>query len=228
LDAVTPILLEYQPKFLQSSKFIFKESKFYGRQYKIFEQIDPLTEKNIDFDKIIYLKNFITQNNINKNQLTKKLLENLLKAERLYKKFLISQKENSTTTMTLYFNILSMINLDDYKILNKHDEIDYLGNISDYSPSEEQKANLEKIRCIFKSFIGNSTLYKFKDIYIKFLNNYNELLKLDQIFNNHKENCELILHNLFNLSAVRVLSEKEQEYLLIFFCFFFFKIFNPN
>ncbi len=170
-----------------------------------------MTEKSIEFDKLNYLKNFIIQNNINKSQLTKRLIDNLSKAERSFKKFFIYQRENCTSTMTLYFNILTMINLDDFKILNKYDEIEYLGNYSDYSPTDEKKLNLERIKYIFKSFIGNSTLYKFRDLFIKFSNNYIELLKLDQIFNNHKDNCELILHNLINLSAVRVLSEKEQE-----------------
>lgn len=193
---------------------LFRESKFYGRQYKIYEQIDPLTEKQIEFDKIVYLKNFISTNNLNKANLSKKLIDNLYKAEKSYRKLLIKTDENTNnSTMTVYFNILSMINFDDYGILSKESEIDYSEKEESFNPSFDQKNNLEKLKCIFKGFVFNNTLFKFKDLYVKFLYNYNEVLKLDGIFNNHKDNSEEILLNLLSLSAVRVLTDKEQEYI---------------
>lgn len=195
-----------------NTKVIFRESKFYGRQYKVYEQIDPLTERSLDFDKNYYLKNFIASNNLNRNSLTKKLIDNLFKAEKLYKKFLINIKDKtnySNTSMTLYFNILNMLNLDDFNILSKHDELGYIES-EPILANEEQKSNLEKLKLLFKSFINNNSLFKFKDLYLKFFDNYNELLKLEGIVNLHKDNSEQLLHNFFSLSALRNLSEKEQ------------------
>jgi len=150
--------------------------------------------------------------------LSSRLLDNLARAEKQYKKFLLagfSQENLNNSTMNLYFNFLLMLNLDDFGLLiyNNQDckEVDYLGNLADYSPIEEQKSNLSRLKSIFKGFVFNSALFKFKDLYMKFLNNYNQVLKLDGILNNHKDNSQEILQNLFNLSAVRVLSEKEQE-----------------
>jgi hypothetical protein len=213
LEETSQPLNNYQPNHYDNAKLIFRESKFYGRQYKIFEQIDPLTEKPLEFDKIVYLKNFLLSNDINKANLSKRLIDNLFKAEKSYRKFLLNNNnENSNnSTITIYLSILSMIDLDDFGILNKAKEINYLGNEKDFAPSPEQKSNIEKLKSLFKSFIFNSTFYKFKDLYVKFLNNYNEVLKLDGIFNNHKDNSEEILLNLFSLSSVRVLTEKEQE-----------------
>lgn len=170
-----------------------------------------MTERTVDFDKIYYIKNFISVNSLNKSTLSKRLVDNLFRAEKLYKKYLINYPENSDSTLTLYFNILSMVNIDDFKVLDKHQEIVYSANSEVYNPTDEKKENLEKLKSVFKSFIFNGTLYKFKDLYIKFLNNYNEILKLDGILNNHKDNCEEILLNFFNLSAVRTLSQNEQE-----------------
>ena len=213
LEETSQPLNNYQPNRNDNAKLIFRESKFYGRQYKIFEQIDPLTEKPLEFDKIVYLKTFVLSNNINKANLSKRLIDNLFKAEKSYRKFFLNNNNENlnNSTITIYLSILSMINLDDFGILSKAQEINYLGNEKDFAPSPEQKSNIEKLKSLFKSFVFNSTLYKFKDLYVKFLNNYNEVLKLDGIFNNHKENSEEILLNLFSLSAVRVLTEKEQE-----------------
>ena len=216
LDETSQTITQYQPNYSANAKLLFRGSKFYGRQYKIYEQIDPLTEKSIEFDKIVYIKNFIFANNLNKSSLSDRLVENLIKAEKSYRKFLLNnnQAENSSNSSTLnvYFNFLSMINLDDFGILNKkHMEIDYIGDEDTFAPTTEQKTNLQKLKSIFKSFVFNSSIFKFKDLYMKFVNNYNEVLKLDGIFNNHKDNSEEILLNLFNLSAVRVLTEKEQE-----------------
>lgn len=222
LDETSQAITNYQPNYTANAKLIFRESKFYGRQYKIYEQIDPLTEKAVEFDKIIYIKNFISSNNLNKASLSNRLIENLFKAEKSYKKLLLNSNNNNnnnsdnainSSTMNVYFSFFSLINFDDFGILNKQNSevVDYLLNAEVFSPSAEQKSNLQKLKSIFKSFVFNSTLFKFKDLYMKFLNNYNEVLKLDGIFNTHKDNSEEILMNLFNLSAVRVLTQKEQE-----------------
>jgi len=221
LDETSVVLSNYQPNYSANAKLAFRESKFYGRQYNIFEQIDPLTEKAIDFDKIVHIKNFISNNNLTKASLSKRLIENLVKAEKSYRSFLLNNNNNnpyndshnSSSTMNVYFSFLSMINLDDFGILNKQSSevVDYLENANGFAPSPEQKSNLQKLKGVFKSFVFNSTLFKFKDLYMKFLINYNEVLKLDSIFYNHKDNSEEILLNLFNLSAIRILTEKEQE-----------------
>ena len=112
--------------------------------------------------------------------------------------------------MTLYFNILTLINLDEFNILKKTDEIDYVDHVP-FNINDEQKSNLEKIKYIFKSFINNQSLMKFPDLYLKFLNNFNELLKLEGVINRTTDNNEQILLNLFNLASFKPLSKKEEK-----------------
>ena len=113
--------------------------------------------------------------------------------------------------MAIYFNILSMVELDDFKILKKCDEINYI-EPEVYSLEKDQIENLKLLKSMFRSFMSNSVLFKFKNLYMKFLNNYNELLKLESIISGHRDNNEQILMNLINISALRPLSINERKY----------------
>jgi len=197
-------------KNIKKNKKIIYDSKFFGRQYKVFEQIDPLTEKQVEFDGIFHIKNFIEENKISKNLLSRRLVENLTKAEKLYRNFFLNKKEINQSTMAIYFNILSMIELDDFKILKKKDEINFI-EPEEYNVEKEQLENLKLLKSMFRSFMSNSVLFKFKNLYEKFLNNYNELLKLESIICKHRDNNEQILMNLINVSSLRKLSENEQK-----------------
>lgn len=137
-------------------------------------------------------------------------MENLKKAEKLYKNFYLNKKEINQSTMAIYFNILSMIELDDFKILGKKDKINFL-NPENYEIEKEQIENLKLLKSMFRSFMSNPVLFKFKNLYEKFLNNYTELLKMESIVGKHKDNNEQILMNLINISALRNLSGNEQE-----------------
>jgi hypothetical protein len=193
-----------------------------------------LTEKQIDFNIVFHIKCFIKENKISKNLLSRRLVENLTKAEKLYKNFYFNKKEKEMTqsTMTIYFNILSMIELDDFKILNKKDVINFI-DPKEYSADKEHMENLKLLKSMFKGFISNPSLFKFKNLYEKFLNNYTELLKLESIISNNKDNNEQIIMNLINISSLRKLSEDEQTYIsiilfyiIILYCLFTIYIIN--
>jgi hypothetical protein len=179
-----------------------------------------LTEKQIEFNSVSHIKNFIADNKISKNLLSKRLIENLSKAEKLYRNYNLNKKEKekerekemNQSTMAIYFNILSMIELDDFKILNKKDEINFIDTKEkEYIVDKEQLENLKLLKSMFKGFISNTSLFKFKNLYEKFLNNYNELLKLESLICNNKNNNEQIIMNLINISTLRKLSENEQR-----------------
>ncbi len=193
-----------------------------------------MTEKQIDFNIVFHIKCFIKENKISKNLLSRRLVENLTKAEKLYKNFYFNKKEKEMTqsTMTIYFNILSMIELDDFKILNKKDVINFI-DPKEYSADKEHMENLKLLKSMFKGFISNPSLFKFKNLYEKFLNNYTELLKLESIISNNKDNNEQIIMNLINISSLRKLSEDEQTYIsiilfyiIILYCLFTIYIIN--
>ena len=89
-------------KNIKKNKKIIYDSKFFGRQYKVFEQIDPLTEKQVEFDGIFHIKNFIEENKISKNLLSRRLVENLTKAEKLYRNFFLNKKEINQSTIAIF------------------------------------------------------------------------------------------------------------------------------
>ena len=97
-----------------------EDNKFYGKPPRFFNQIDPLTRKETRFDETNYLKYFLNVNNISYDNLLNKLMDNLTKSQKLYGLNYMLERENvSTNTMTIYFNILSVMANESYSKNNE-------------------------------------------------------------------------------------------------------------
>jgi hypothetical protein len=170
---------------IKSENMKYRENKFYGKAPKLYEQIDPLTEKDYEFDDNFYMKTFISNFNINYDFLFNKLTENLNKAERLYSTHMITPKENSNgiTSMTIFFNILSILYNESYS------------------------KNSEKLKILYKNFISCPNLNKFPLLYLKYLQEYNQIL----LNENCSDNIGIILNNLCLIANYRNLTQDEEE-----------------
>ena len=114
---------------------------------------------------------------INQDKINLKILEFLTSAERLYKNFFL--KDNHT--MTIFFQSIAMNELND--------------------KSEE------KIKFYFKNFVAAKNLDKFPLLYLKYTNEYNNIL----ISENNSDNNSIILQNLINISSVREITQEEEK-----------------
>lgn len=163
----------------------YRESKFYGKAPKLYEQIDPLTEKDYEYDENFYLKTFISLNNINYDFLYNKLTEYLNRADRLYSTYMVQSKENSkgVTSMTIFFNILTILYNDSY---------------SKYS---------EKLKILYKNFISCPNLNKFPLLYLKYLQEFNQILLKE----NSIDNAGIIFNNLCLIANYKNLTQVEEE-----------------
>ena len=114
---------------------------------------------------------------INHEKINLKILEFLTNAQRLYKNFFL--KDNHT--MTIFFQIIAMNELND--------------------KSEE------KLKFYFKNFVAAKNLDKFPLLYLKYTNEYNNIL----ITENKAENNLIILQNIINISSVREITSGEEK-----------------
>jgi hypothetical protein len=170
---------------IKSENMKYRENKFYGKAPRLYEQIDPLTEKDYEFDENFYMKTFISNFNINYDFLFNKLTENLNKSERLYSTHMITPKENSNgiTSMSIFFNILSILYNESYS------------------------KNSEKLKILYKNFISCPNLNKFPLLYLKYLQEYNQIL----LNENCSDNIGTILNNLCLIANYRNLTQDEEE-----------------
>ena len=125
-------------------------------------------------------------NNINLDFLYNKLNESLSKAQKLYTNYLlIKPKDNSvgSTTMTIFFNTLSVLYNDTYT------------------------KNYEKLKYLYKSFVTSPGLNKFPLVYIKYLHEFNNILIHDE----SGDNTATIFNNLILISNVRTLDIEEEK-----------------
>jgi hypothetical protein len=163
----------------------YRENKFYGKSPKLYEQIDPLTEKDYEYDENFYLNTFLSKYNINYDFLYSKLTEFLNKAERLYSTHMMLSKENTKgiTSMTIFFNILSILYNDSYS------------------------KNPEKLKILYKNFVSCPNLNKFPLLYLKYLQEYNQIL----LYENSNETTGTIFSNLCSIANYRNLKQDEEE-----------------
>jgi hypothetical protein len=165
-----------------------RENKFFGKAPKFYVQIDPLTEQSSDFEENIWIKLFIHQHNLNDNSLMVKLMENLSKAEKIYYLSYLTQGKNAeSSTLAIYFSILSLCKVPNNGFTN------------------------EKLKTIYGSFLSpniNNSLSKFPKLHLKYLDDYYEILLRD---GEVLDNAIPILHNLISIAEIRNLSISEQE-----------------
>ena len=161
-----------------------EDNKFFGKPPKFFYQIDPLTRKETKYEDVIYLKFFINMNNLSQENILNRLMDNLAKCQKLYQlHYMIGRENISYNTMTIYFNILSVISNENYS------------------------SNFEKMKYLYKTFISTPNLAKFPKIYLKYLEEYNKIL----INENNSDSFIIILNNLISISALRNLERSEEE-----------------
>lgn len=172
-------------KNIKSDTIKIRESKFYGKAPKFYIQVDPLTEKDLDFDGGIYMKLFCNNFGVDIDNLNNRLNENLNRAQKLYSQFYLHSKENSLgcSTMTIFLNILSLISNDNYS------------------------KNYEKMKYLYKTFISSAGLSKFPKLHCKYLEEYNNIL----INDGARENFTQMLNNLISIAGVRKLNQQEEE-----------------
>jgi hypothetical protein len=163
-----------------------KQSIYYGKVPKFYEQIDPLTEKEYDFDESIYLKIFLTNNNIGLDFLYSKLNEEMARSEKLYNDYYLVKKVSNSlpllNSMSIFFNILSI------------------------KVNPNLATNNEKLKYLFKSFVFSPGLSKFPKLYLKYLEDYYSIL-----LSGGPENEQILLEVLIAISGLRPLSDKEEE-----------------
>ncbi len=161
-----------------------EDNKFYGKPPRFFYQIDPLTRKETKFDEATYLKFFINMNSLTQENIFNRLMDNLTKAQKLYQSHYMIGRENiSSNTMTIYFNILSIISNENYS------------------------SNNEKMKYLYKTFISTPNLSKFPKIFLKYLEEYNKILMSE----NNPNNFATILNNFISVSGLRNLEKSEEE-----------------
>lgn len=156
-----------------------KESKYFGKVPRFLVEIDPLTEKEIEFNEDFYLKMYMVNNFISLNNLENKLIDDLNNAQKLYLSYL--NKNNDNSSMLIYFHTLQILN-------NIHKE-------------------KETFKQIYKSIITSPHLNKFPLLFLKYLEEYNQILINESL----QENNTLILFNLNAISSIRELNSEEQE-----------------
>ena len=155
-----------------------RDNKYFGKVPQFYEQIDPLTEKKVDFDENVYLRQFL--NIITLDSVSSKLNENINKAQKVY---LAQTKKGTDSSMTIFFNQLSILYNEGY--LN----------------------NYEKLKYLYKSFVISPGLNKFSLLYNKYLKEYNEILLNDKSC----DNSAVIFNNLIMLGDTRSLEPAEEE-----------------
>lgn len=168
------------------SNIKFKESKYFGKVPKFYEQIDPLTIRDIEFDEKLFLKFFVVHNKVNLNQLEIKFIELLNKSEKFYTDHFLIQKQNTnithTNSLTIFFNILAVK--------------------SNWNIAK----NNEKLKYLYKSFISHPGLSKFPKLHLKYLEEYCNIL-IQYKFDNYASLLEI----LFSIAGIRELTNKEEE-----------------
>jgi len=116
-----------------------------------------------------------------------KLNENLNKAQTMYTKNYLIKENQITNTMSIFFNIISILNNDT------------LSN------------NYEKMKYLYKSFIISPNLNKFPKLYSIYLEQYNDILLKDDNEANKTTNACTILGNLISIASVRKLNYSEER-----------------
>ncbi len=76
--------------------------------------------------------------------------------------------------------------------------------------SNTNDTNLEKLAIIYDNIQHSKSLIKFPSLYLKFYENYNEILMKNKEIENYTTQ-EQILHNLVNITNIRNLSEHEER-----------------
>jgi hypothetical protein len=163
-----------------------KPSVYYGKIPKFYEQIDPLTEKEYDFDELCYLKLFLANNGISLDWLYSKLNEEMSRSEKLYNEYYIIKKVSNSlpmlNSMTIFFNILSV------------------------KANPLLATNNEKLKFLYKSFVFSPGLNKFPKLYLKYLEDYYKILV------SGGTECELnALEILIAIAGLRPLSDQEEK-----------------
>jgi hypothetical protein len=159
----------------------FGESKFFGKAPYFYFQVDPLTKKEVGFDENIYLKTFINNYNISLENFYNRINENIFRAQKTY--YSTYFKEKIQMTLSLYFNVLTLLTNENYK------------------------NDIDKLKFLYRSFVGSPGLGKFPRLYLNYLENYNKII----FPGNDQENCQIILGNLINIASIRKLTKEEEE-----------------
>lgn len=144
-------ILEINKKVGKLDNIEIRPSKFYGKLPKFFIRIDPLTDKDVEYDDILYLKMFMAMYNIKEESFISLLDQSLINSQKWYQNSFLKDKENNT--MVLYMNYLALL----------------------------CKNNLDgsRLRSIYKMIINSPNLNKFPLLFLKYVTEYTELLMKD-------------------------------------------------
>ena len=179
----TVVLVENNKLNFDFNKLRLNQKKFYGKLPDMFLQIDPLTLQDINFDEIAYAR--LSLAGYSEEKIINNLMKYLLVAQTFYQNNFIKD----ANTMKIFFNIILIKELTD-----------------------TTRSNLEKLTLMYKNMQNSKNLIKFPNLYVKFHENYNDiLLKNKEIEEAGDKN--IIFINLLNISAVRTLNNEEEKYI---------------
>ena len=168
---------------IMNTNLQIRENKYFGKAPTFYIQIDPLTEKTFEEDENLYIRYMIQQNNISTDTLYAKLNDNINIAQKLYNSL---YNLNMGSTMVIYLNILTVLS------------------------NEELKNNSDKLKYYYKAFMNSKDIHKFPSIFLKYLENYNNILLND----NEIDNGSVILNNIISIGSIRHLNLNEETILL--------------